>query len=100
MSGVKLLAMKCQRTDFALGGSGGADFSAEQNDSVAKIGAFFWRQDFAQLLLNFLRIFTAIGQTQTTTNADAMGIADYAARFFIKIAKQKICRFAAYAGDL
>jgi len=58
----KFLAIHTQRTDAALGISGGAGVSTEKHDSVAEIGAFLRGEDFSQLLLYLFRLFT-LGKT-------------------------------------
>ena len=71
-----------QGTISAIRFSGGAAIPTEQYDPVAEIIAFFWRKNFTKLHFNFLRVL-AFAQSQSAANADAMGIADHAARLRI-----------------
>lgn len=65
-----------QRAYFTARGAGGADFPSKQHQPVAKIVAFFRREDFAQLLFHLIRVFGA-AQPQTVGNPDTMSVGDY-----------------------
>ena len=79
MLDIPVCAKLGEGTLCTLGRAGGADVSAKQNDAMAKIAAFLRRQDGPQLLLHLLRVFS-LGKTQSAADADAVGVADDAAR--------------------
>ena len=81
---IPFLTMHGKGTFLAFGIPCGADLSAEQHDPMTEIAAFFRGQDLAQLPLHLLRLF-ALGQTQTTADANAMGVANHAAGLLINI---------------
>ena len=66
---------------------------------MAEVGAFFRGQDGAQLTFYLFRFFT-LRQPQPAAYADAVGITDYAARFFIKISQEQIGCLSADTGQL
>ena len=74
----KLRAVDLQGTTVALRIAGGANISAEKYDPVTEITALLGRQDFAELLFHLLRVF-ALGKSQTTTDANTVGVTDNAA---------------------
>ena len=90
--------MHCKRTFCAFGRTGGADVTPEQYDPMAKIAALIRRKDFAQLFFHFFRFFT-FGETQPSTDSDAMGITDNASGGVVQITHQKIGCFASYTGQ-
>ena len=72
--------------------------TAVKYDAMAEVTAFFRWQDGPQLALHLFRILS-LGKSQLAADADAMGVADHAARLGVQIAKQQIGGFAAYARD-
>ena len=82
-----MLAVESQRTFTAFGRTCGTDVPTEQNDAVAKITAFFGRQDLPQLPLYLFRILS-FGKPQLSAYADAVSIADDAAGDAVQIAHQ------------
>ena len=55
---VKFVAIHTQRTIAALGIASRTNLSTEQNDSVTKVAAFFFREDFSELPLDLFLILT------------------------------------------
>ena len=81
---IEFFAVHGQRTFSALGISGGTAIPAKEHDPVTEIAAFLRGQNGPQLLFHLLR-FLAMTETQTAADADAVGIADHAARCAVEI---------------
>ena len=94
----EFLAVGNQGAVTAVRISGGAAVPTEEDDPVAEVAAFFRRQDGAQLPLYLLR-FLAVRQAKSSADADAVGVADHAARHAVQVTQQKIGGFPAYPGD-
>ena len=60
------------------------------------VGAFH-RQNLPQLLFHLQRV-GALAESQQVGDADAVGVADDAARDGVQVAQQQICGFSPHAG--
>lgn len=95
---IELFTVHGQRAFAAHGIPGGAAVPAKEDDPVAEVRAFLRGEDLAQLLLHFFRLL-ACTQPQPPADADAMGVADDAARDGIQVAQQQIGGFPPHAGQ-
>ena len=94
-----LAAIGSKGTLSTLGVSGGADLSSKEHDSMAEVAALFRGEDLTELLLHFFWFFSN-GKSQPSTDADAVSIANYAARYAINISKDQVGGLSADTGQL
>ena len=96
---IPLVTQVCKRTLAAFRGTGGTGVPPKQNDPVAEIAAFIRGKDGAKLCFHLFRVSSG-GKAKTAADADAVGVADHAARCAENITQEQIGSFPPHAGQL
>ena len=78
--------------------AGGAAVAAEEHHAVAEIARLLRREDGAQLLFHAQRVLTAVGETETARDADAVRVADVCG-LVIDVAENEVRGLAPDAGE-